>query len=133
MRAVIVLLIVLGLVAPAYAESCTRSREYILEGLAGDLRVSPAKYKQLYGVCMKTLALSNVKDAYILRDGGIAIVPARDTIFATAETLAEFCRLFPNNVARFVSRRERRSRQVALIVTSSSARATPCRQLLGNM
>src|SRR5262249_41049586 len=62
----------------AHAESCTRSREYILNGLAGDLAQTPQSYQSLFKICMATIELSNIKDAFLLRDGGIGAIAKRD-------------------------------------------------------
>src|SRR5262245_46764478 len=81
----------LGLSGSAFAKSCAKSSEYILDGLAGDLSKPAALYQDLLKTCEETLTLSNVDDAYILKSGSIAISPRRNTSIATAETLAQFC------------------------------------------
>ena len=130
----IALLVVLCLTGPVSAESCGKSREYILEGLAGDLPEPAASYQDLFKVCVEALKLANVKDAYLLKDGGIAIVPSRNTMIATAETLAQFCQRFPKNVARFFTPREqKKSLTVAQVVMMSSADTTSCKTILGTM
>jgi hypothetical protein len=132
MRWVAVLLAIVALAAPARAESCTRSREYLMEGLAGDLPAPPAQYRELFKVCMQALGLPNVKDAYLLRDGGIAIVPKRDSLIATAETLAHFCEQFPRSRARFVTAADRRhATTVGSIVLLSSTGSASCKKLRG--
>lgn len=130
----VVLAVLLGLCGAASAESCSKSREYILEGLAGDLAVPAAGYQDLFKVCVEALGLANVKDAYLLKDGGIAIVPARSTTIATAVTLAQFCQRFPKSTARFLTPREqKRPLTVALVVMMSSTDATSCKTILGTM
>lgn len=132
MKWVIVLLISFGLASPAVAESCTQSREYLLEGLAGDLLVPAANYRSLFKVCIAASTLANVKDAYVLKDGGIAIVPKNNSITATAETLAEFCERFPKSRARFINPREQRGRlTVGLVVMLSSTDSTSCKTIHG--
>jgi hypothetical protein len=132
MKWIVVLLILFGLASPAVAESCTESREYLLEGLAGDLPVSAASYQSLYKVCITASTLANVKDAYLLRDGGIAIVPKNNSITATAETLAEFCERFPKSRARFINPREQRGRlTVGLVVMLSSTSSASCKAIHG--
>jgi hypothetical protein len=132
MKCAIVLLSLVGLTGPAVAENCTKSREYILEGLAGDLVGRAAMYQELFRVCTETLTLPNVKDAYVLRDGGIAVVPKRDTMIATAETLAKFCERFPRNTARFINPREQSKRPtVGLVVLMSSTGSTSCKKIRG--
>lgn len=119
-----------GLAGPAAAESCTRSSEYILEGLAGDLARPAAIYRDLLKTCMETLTLPNVADAFILKDGGIAISPRRNTIAATAGTLAQFCQRFPKAVARFITAKEQRKKlTVGLVVLMSSADSASCNRI----
>ncbi|HEY1473052.1 MAG TPA: hypothetical protein VGF53_03105 [Pseudolabrys sp.] len=132
MKWIAALLIAIGVASPAMAESCTKSREYILEGLGGSLISPPARYQDLFKVCVEALILSNVKDAYVLKDSGIAIVPKRDSLTATAETLAQFCQRFPKNTARFVTPREQRSRPtVGLIISLSSTGSASCKKIRG--
>ncbi len=132
MKWCIVLLALAGLCGPASAESCSQSREYILDGLAGDLPKSAASYQDLFKVCMEALNLANVKDAYVLKDGGIAIVPARNTTIATAQTLAQFCQRFPKNIARFLTPTEqRKALTVPSIVMMSSGETTSCKLIVG--
>lgn len=132
MRWIAILLALVVLVAPARAENCTRSREYLMEGLAGDLPAPPAQYQELFKVCMQTLSLANVRDAYLLRDGGIAIVPKRDSLIATAGTLAHFCEQFPRSRARFVTAADRRhATTVGLIVLLSSTGSASCTKIRG--
>jgi hypothetical protein len=83
---------------------------------------------------MESLNLGNVKDAYVLKDGGIAIVPARNTTIATAQTLAQFCQHFPKNVVRFLTPREqKKSLAVPIVVMMSSTDTTSCKTILGAM
>lgn len=132
MKWIVALLAALVLTGPVLAEGCDSSREYILEGLAGDLEKPAARYQDLFKVCVETLTLANVKDAYVLKDGGIAILPTRNTMAATAETLAQFCQRFPKSVARFLTPQEQRKfRTVELIVMISSMDVTPCRKIRG--
>ncbi len=128
----IVVMALIGLSGPVSAESCSDSREYILDGLAGDLQKSAESYQDLFKICMEALNLTNVKDAYVLKDGGIAIVPARNTTIATAQTLAQFCQRFPKNVARFLSLSEqRKSLRVPFVVMMSSGETTSCKLIVG--
>ena len=132
MKWAVVLLSLAGFTGPAAAENCTKSREYILEGLAGDLAGRAAMYRELFKVCIETLTLPNVKDAYVLRDGGIAVVPKRNTVIATAETLAKFCERFPKSTARFMNPREQSRRPtVGLVVLMSSTGSTSCKKIRG--
>jgi hypothetical protein len=124
--------IALTAASPASAESCTKSRDYILEGLAGELLKPAATYRNLFRICTETLALANVTDAYVLKDGGIAIIPASNTIIATAEALAEFCQRFPNSVATFLTlQQNRRNRAIGMIVSMPSSNSTSCKTIRG--
>ena len=58
----------------AQAASCDKSRDYLLGSLGGDLPEPPQAYQALFKVCMATAAMANVKDAFILKDGGIAVI-----------------------------------------------------------
>ncbi len=132
MKWVAALLLAFGLAAPAMAENCSKSREYILDGLAGDLAEPAASYRDLYKVCIQALAITNVKDAYVLKDGGIAIVTSSSTLAATSETLAQFCQQFPKSVARFLTPREqRKGPTVGVVVMMSSRGATTCKEIRG--
>jgi hypothetical protein len=125
-------LCLLSLASPAGAENCTKSREYILEGLAGTLVAPAENYQNLFKICLETLTLANVKDAYLLRDGGLAVVPKNNSLVATAETLSQFCQRFPRSTARFVTPREQKKRfTTGLIVTMSSGGATSCKKIRG--
>jgi hypothetical protein len=130
MRFVAILFLLFGSVGPAAAESCTRSSEYILAGLAGDLTRPATTYRDLLKTCMETLQFPNVDDAYVMKDGGIAIKPKRNTVAATAGTLAQFCQQFPKAVARFITANEQRKRlTVGLVVSMSSINSTPCNKI----
>ncbi len=132
MKLIIALLVVLGLVGPASAESCSKSREYVLEGLAGDLTKPAASYQDLFKVCVEALTLVNVKDAFVLKDGAIAILPRSNAVFATAETLAQFCQRFPNGFVRFLTPQEqRKARSIGFVALLSSSGATPCAKIRG--
>jgi hypothetical protein len=116
----------------ARAESCTRSREYILTDPDGDLPQQPSSYQTLFRVCMDTLMLSNVRDAFILKDGAIAVVPRLDDVGATAGTLAQFCGRYPRGTLRFVTRGELpMTTNIGRAVAMSSTGATPCQRIMG--
>lgn len=120
------------LVCPAYADSCGKSREYLLGGLGGDLTLSPTEYDNLFKRCLATAAMSNVRDAYILRDGGIAAVPKQDTIAATAATLSQFCEAYPRATLHFLTKRERiQDKSLADIIRISSTSSTSCQKIRG--
>lgn len=133
-RALLSTLIVAGIAGSAAASDrgCVSSRDYLLGGLAGDLPQTPQSYKTLFQVCTAAADSYNIKDAYILRDGGIAIIAKRDDISATAATLSEFCQRFPTATLRFINRAEQsRIKSVAQTVLLSSTGATPCRRIRG--
>ena len=129
----IVLIALPALVTAANAgESCVRSRDYLLGGLAGELPQAPQSYRQLFSICTATADLSNVKDAFILKDGGIGVVAKNDGIAATAATLSEFCRQFPRATLRFISRKDlARAKTIAQTVAFASGGAASCRKIQG--
>ena len=126
--------LLLGLAATqVQAESCTRSREYILTDNAGELPRQPASYQTLFKVCLDTLMLPNVRDAFILKDGGIAVVPRIDEVGATASTLAQFCTRYPQGTLRFITRGELpMTANIGRAVQISSGGATSCRKITGH-
>jgi hypothetical protein len=129
-RTFIALSLILWLTGPAFAKSCAKSSEYILDGLAGDLAKPAAHYQDLLKICEETLTISNVDDAYVLKNGSIAIKPRRNTAIATAETLAQFCQRFPNRSARFLTPGEqRKGLTVGLVVMMPSGNATSCSKI----
>lgn len=132
MKWLAVLIVLFALAGTAHADGCSKSRDYLMEGLAGDLSASPAKYLELFKVCLGTLKLSNVKDAYVLKNGAIAIIPMRDTLIETAETLAQFCQRFPQYTPRFVSAREQRhAGTTGLIILLPAGGADSCKKIRG--
>lgn len=115
----------------AHASSCDRSLEYILSSASGDMR-RPQVYRRLYKSCLQTLQLSNVKDAFVLKDGAVAVLPRNNSVSATAGTLAQFCTQFPQLKLRFITRRETRlASNIARIVQLSSSQSTPCQKISG--
>jgi len=136
MRAILAFILAAALLhaatAAAQAESCTRSREYILTDSTSELPHQPSAYQRLFKVCLDTLMMSNVRDAFILRDGAIAIVPKIDDVAATAGTLAQFCRRYPTGVARFIRRSELPLiASMGRAVEISSGSATSCARIVG--
>lgn len=74
--------------------------------------------------------MSNVREAYVLKYGGIAVVPKRNSITATTETLARFCDAFPRSTLRFVTNREmRHGLTVGLVVMLPRAGSASCREI----
>ncbi|NOJ42584.1 hypothetical protein HCN58_23850 [Bradyrhizobium sp. WSM 1791] len=117
--------------ARADNENCRKSREFLL-GTPGDLSLTPQAYNDLFKICLATAAMPNVKDAYILRDGGIAVIPKQDSVSATAATLAQFCDAYPRGVLRFITRKEQPSmRSVTDVARMSSTSSTPCKKIKG--
>ncbi len=128
----IIIFLMLGSAARAESENCRRSREYLLGNLSGDLTLPPQSYNDLFKICSAAAVMSNVRDAYILRDGGIAVVPKQDGIAATAATLAQFCDNYPRATLRFVTRKEMQStKSIVGIVQLSSGSSTPCKKIKG--
>jgi hypothetical protein len=119
-------------VSASRADSCDKSRSYLLGGLGGDLTLPPKEYADLFKRCLTTATMTNVKDAYILKDGGIAAIPKQDTIAATAATLSQFCEAYPRATLHFLTRRERADdKSIADIVRVSSTSSTSCLKIKG--
>ena len=117
--------------ARADSENCRKSREYLL-GTPGDQSLTPQAYNDLFKTCIAASAMPNVKEAYMLRDGGIAVVPKQDSVSATASTLAQFCDAYPRGVLRFITRKEKLIiRSVANVAQMSSTSSTPCKKIKG--
>ncbi len=129
---IVALLMLATNAARAESENCRRSREYLLGSPGGDLTLPPQAYNDLFKICSATASMSNVKDAYILRDGGIAVVPKQDSIPATAATLSQFCDNYPRATLRFLTRKEMQSiKSIVGIVQMSSGSSTPCKKIKG--
>ena len=128
--AIVVLLALAG--TPARAENCSKSREYLLGGLGGDLALPPQAYENSFKICIATSAMANVKDAYILNDGGIAVIPKQDTVAATAATLSQFCDGNPKATLRFLTRKDVLfANTLGSIVRMSSTSSTSCQKIKG--
>lgn len=134
MRALTAGIVLITLIAaPVHAESCTRSRDHLLGNLGGDLMQPPQAYQSLFKMCLATINMSNVKDAFILKDGGIAVIPKQDTVAATAATLSKFCDAYPRGTLRFLNRKDLlQAASIARVVQTSSTASTPCRKIKGN-
>ncbi|WP_213774043.1 hypothetical protein [Bradyrhizobium sp. dw_78] len=129
--AFIAVLLTLGVHA-ARADSCDKSRNYLLSDPDGDLTVPPTTYDDLFKKCLATIAMTNVKDAYILKDGGIAVVPKQDSVAATAATLSQFCETYPRATLHFLTAKERvRVKSIEGIVKISSTSSTSCQKIKG--
>ena len=129
--ALIALLLALA-VNNARAENCGRSREYLLGNLSGELALPPKAYDDLFRTCMAAATMANVKDAYILRDGGIAVIPKQDNVAATAATLSQFCDSYPKSTLHFLTRKEMlQVKSIANVIRISSTSSTPCQKIKG--
>lgn len=116
----------------AWADSCGKSREYLLTNSAGDLALPPKAYEDSFKRCIGTAALANVKDAYVLKDGGIGAIPKQDTVAATAGTLSRFCDAYPRATLHFLTKREQaQATTIANIVKISSTSSTSCQKIKG--
>jgi hypothetical protein len=116
----------------AQAESCGKSREYLLGNLGGDLTMSPQAYENLFKICMTTATMANVKDAYILKDGGIAVIPKQDSVAATAATLSQFCDAYPKATLHFLTHKELLEvKSIVNVIKISSTSSTPCQKIKG--
>lgn len=132
-RLPIAALLLVGLGSAAHAaDGCTKTLDYILNDLAGELPRPAAAYQKQFQVCTQTRSIANIRDAYILKDGGIAVIARDNSVFATAATLADFCRQFPHNTLYFISRREvRKGLTTGLIVMMESNSSTSCEKIVG--
>ena len=131
LAAALTTLLVLSAADKARAESCTRSRDFILTN-ASDLPQKSQVYLELFRNCLDTIQLSNVQDAFVLKAGAIAVLPRIDTISATAGTLAQFCERFPHGSLQFIARKDRAQvANMARTVNLSSAHPTTCKQIRG--
>jgi hypothetical protein len=118
--------------ARAENETCRRSREYLLGSLSGDLALPAQAYNDLFKICMAAAVMPNVRDAYILKDGGIGVVAKQDGIAATAATLAQFCDAYPRATLRFLTPKEMLlAKSPVGVVQISSSSSTPCRKIKG--
>lgn len=125
-------LLALALTTQASADNCEKSRDYILQGMAGDLPRPAADYQRLFKACREALAFPNVKDAFVVKAGTVAIDPRSNTALATAGILAQFCQRFPRGSVRFLTAQEQhQARTVGLIVMIPAANPTRCQTVGG--
>jgi hypothetical protein len=116
----------------AQAENCGKSRDYLFANLSGDLTLPPKAYEDLFKVCMAAAAMSNVKDAYILKDGGIAVIAKQDSVAATAATLSQFCDAYPKATLHFLTQKELlQIKSIASVVKIPSTSSTSCQKIKG--
>jgi hypothetical protein len=116
----------------ARAESCSKSREYLLGDINGELKSPTQAYEDMFKKCMAAIAMTNVKDAFILKDGGIAVIPKQNSIAATAATLSEFCSAYPRATLHFFTPAEvAQVKSIASAVKVSSRSSTTCQAIKG--
>lgn len=116
----------------ARADNCGKSRDYLFANLNGDLTLPPKAYEDLFKICMAAAAMSNVKDAYILKDGGIAVIAKQDSVAATAATLSQFCDDYPKATLHFLTRKELlQIKSVMSVVKIPSTSSTSCQKIKG--
>jgi hypothetical protein len=116
----------------ARAEHCGKSREYLLGNLSGDLALPPQAYEDLFKTCLATAAMANVKDAYILKDGGIAVIAKQDSVPATAATLSQFCDAYPRSTLHFLTHKELLEvKSIVTIIKISSTSSASCQKIKG--
>jgi len=122
----------LGTGGAVASDGCAKSRDYILQGMAGALTKPARLYLDLFKVCLQTLELPNVKDAYVLKAGLIAIEPRQNTPTAAAATLTQFCRRFPRSTARvFTPGEQRQARTIGLTVLMPALSTKSCQTMRG--
>jgi hypothetical protein len=115
----------------AQADNCGKSRDYLFGNLS-DLTLSPKAYEDLFKVCVAAAAMSNVRDAYILKDGGIAVIAKQDSVAATAATLSRFCDAYPKATLHFLTRKElQQIKSITSVVKISSGSSTSCQKIKG--
>ncbi|HWK95877.1 MAG TPA: hypothetical protein VNR39_10675 [Pseudolabrys sp.] len=120
-------LLALGTGSAVANDGCAQSRDYILGGMAGPLIKPVHLYKDLFKTCLQSLELPNVKNAYVLKAGLIAIEPRHNSLAATASTLTQFCRRFPRGTARVITPGEQRqARTIGLTVLLPALSTTSC-------
>jgi hypothetical protein len=132
MKRLILIAMLLIVANGAHAESCGASRDYLLSDLGGELTMPPQAYTGLFKECLATAAMSNVKAAFILRDGAIAVLPKQNNVAATAATLSQFCDTYPRATLHFLTEKEQRDvASMGLIVRIKSTSSTPCQKIKG--
>jgi sulfur relay (sulfurtransferase) DsrF/TusC family protein len=116
----------------AQADNCGKSRDYLFANFSGDLALPPKAYEDLFKVCMATAAMSNVRDAYMLRDGGIAVIAKQHSVAATAATLSQFCDAYPKATLHFLTQKELLEiKSIMNVVKISSTSSASCQKIKG--
>ncbi len=132
MKRMAILLTMICCGSAANAQGCLKSMDYLMSGSAGDLPRQPASYRDLYKVCSQVLRMNGVEDAYVMKDGGIAVIPRSHSVAATAGMLAQFCQAHPRETLRFITEREqRRGLTTGLVVMMSSSGSSSCPKIRG--
>ncbi len=132
MKQLILIAAFLVFASGAHAEGCGRSRDYLLSDLGGQLTMPPQAYNDLFKKCLMTATMSNVKEAFILRDGAIAVVPKQNDVAATAATLSHFCDTYPRATLHFFTAKEMSDiGSIGKIVRIKSTSSTPCQKIKG--
>jgi hypothetical protein len=132
MKQLILVFTLLVLASSARAEGCGESRDYLLSDLGGELTMPPQAYTDLFRECLATAAMSNVKAAFILRDGAIAVLPKQNNVAATAATLSQFCDTYPRATLHFLTEKEQRDiGSIGIVVRIKSTSSTPCQKIKG--
>jgi uncharacterized membrane protein len=131
-RLVLIAVLLAFTVNGARAESCSKSREYLLGDTDGELKLPPQAYEDMFKKCMAATAMTNVKDAFILNDGGIGVIPKQNSIAATAATLSDFCSAYPRATLHFFTPAEvAQIKSIASAVKVSSKSSTTCQTIKG--
>ena len=119
-------------VSDARADNCSKSREYLLGDLSGDLALPAKAYEDLFRICTAAAAMANVRDAYILRDGGIGVIAKQDGVAATAATLSQFCDAYPKATLHFLTRKELIDvKSIVNVIKISSTSSASCQKIKG--
>jgi hypothetical protein len=119
-------------VGSARADNCGKSRDYLFANLGGGLSLPPKAYEDLFRVCTAAATMSNIKDAYILKDGGIAVIAKQDTVAATAATLSQFCDTYPKATLHFLTSKELlQIKSIPSVVKIRSTSSTSCQKIKG--
>ena len=132
MRIALIVIFLAVSVGCAQADNCGKSRDYLFANLSGDLTLPPKAYEDLFKICMAAAAMLNVRDAYILKDAGIAVIAKQDSVAATAATLSQFCDAYPKATLHFLTRNELlKINSITSVVKISSTSSTSCQKIKG--
>src|SRR3984885_5683080 len=116
----------------ARADNCGKSRAYLLGSLGGDLGLPTQAHEPFFKICLAAASMANVRYAYILKDGGIALIPKQDSVAATAATLSQFCDAYPRSTLHFLTHKElREDKAIVAVVRISSTSSTSWQKIKG--